>query len=449
MSKPMNCKTVICKVNGITLLNLKDIKNNNNSNYKNISTDKTFVLNGVSPQNQLPQEYYNEDDIETLEEFDGDNDVEEVMHSNDNSNELEAMEPMVPRGTAPIKKGIYEMEKVETSIESVRQYINTSRRNGKVWHQCRWVEDIKNNQVCNYGSKWSGAMVNHIRSHLGKLPSMSDYLLINCCVGTGVKPFRCLYCNKLFTIACNLKNHLRIHHGLKAKIILNGGRRVRQMSTPKNGVEVPIKAAEEEEEIEEEIKSSDTSKLRIFKPSFVNGKVTNNPYAAQRRTLPKRNVKRIHRYLDFEDDFEDEEDFRKVFQNDYNEEEAEEDNRKFYENTKEEEDYEEDDASRFVVKRRYNKKLWFVCVWNPRQCKYRSHLMNEVVNHVKKHQKIRQLVCNWNHCSASFASQEQLESHQLTHKRQKFFKCNFENCGFQTINETALKMHKIRHKRQM
>ena len=224
------------------------------------------------------------------------------------------------------------------------------------------------------------------------------------------------------------------------------------MST-KSGIEMPSTHPQEEgaEEFVEEVMFSDTSKLRIFKPSFVNGKGTNDPYATQRRTLPKRNVKKNQKYIDFEEDFEDEDDIREQIRTVYyNEEEAEEENRKFYEKTVEdEEDFIDDDASRFVVKRRYNKKLWFVCIWNPRQCKYRSHLMNEVVNHVKKHQNIRQLICNWNHCSASFATPQQLQSHQLIHKKQKFFKCNFENCGFQTINETALKMHKIRHKRHM
>ncbi|CAG2120151.1 unnamed protein product, partial [Medioppia subpectinata] len=216
---------------------------------------------------------------------------------------------------------------------TVRQYVVTTRKTGKVWHSCQWKTS---RGPCAYGSKWSGAMVNHIRS---------------------IKPFGCGYCRKSFTIACNLKNHLRIHHGLKAKIILNGGRK------RKFPVEKVVVTEESLQSLHSDAKSS--SKLRVFKPSFVNGKLASNAYAVQ-RDVPKRTIKKVQRYGNFVEDLDDDDDdeyneeaVNEDIDHHLDEEEAEEENRMFYEKTSDEteDNGEDDDLSSFLTKRRYNKKL--------------------------------------------------------------------------------------------
>ena len=214
-----------------------------------------------------------------------------------------------------------------------------------------------------------------------------------------------------------------------------------------------------DQEEEEEGEESETSKLRVFKPSFVNGKA-NSAYAPEKRVLPKRNVKKSQKYVDFAEDFDDDDieddrdDFELEGEHEVNEVEAEEENRRFYEKTVEdveeteaeaEPEEEDEDISQFVTRRQYNKVLWWVCLWSPRQCKYRSHQKQDVLNHVKKHQNLNQFVCN--DCGLSFANRQVLDSHQLSHAKHKFLKCNHSNCTFQTINETTMKMHKLRHKR--
>lgn len=246
---------------------------------------------------------------------------------------------------------------------------------------------------------------------------------------------------------------------MKTKIILNGGRRskgsIKTFDTYNDGDDEEKSGQKLDEEVI--IETNEVPKLRVFKPSFVNGKA-NNAYAQERRVLPKRNVKKSQKYVDFEEDFDDNdiEDEKKEFlEMEVNEEEAEEktqeQERLPYERTVKVEPKvkpqvgKDEEMSQFVTRRQYNKVLWWVCLWSPRLCKYRSHEKQDVLNHVKKHKNLNQFVCN--DCGLSFANRQVLDSHQLTHQKNKFLKCNHSNCAFQTINETTMKMHKIRHKR--
>lgn len=142
MAKLVVCQTVICKVNGITLLRL-DTNGQKANNARDATEEhlKFDISNGV------------DDEPITITAANDDNEAKEDNYD-------EQYEPM-----AQSSRNVFEMETVDTSIESVRQYVQTTRKNGKVWHQCRW--NRTNSEACSYGSKWSGAMVNHIRSHLG------------------------------------------------------------------------------------------------------------------------------------------------------------------------------------------------------------------------------------------------------------------------------------------
>jgi len=348
-------------------------------------------------------------------------------------------------GGKRIQQKVVEINEVNNGIESVREYVLTTRKYGKVWHQCKW-------NGCRYGSKWSGAMVNHCRSHLG------------------IKPFMCDNCGKLFTISCNLKNHLRVHHGVKAKIVSHNNRRKKRHNKEVN--------EEEEKQFEQvdnyqkntnHVKSDSqlsdqvmtSPKLRIFKPSFVNGYDGDNPYATQTRSANSQRIvinsrrigintrrlgmkyksRRSHRnsrYVKDEDGVEE-------YEEEEEEKEEEVEDKMDYEEGEEvhAEDDVEEDIAKFITKRKYNRKLWYKCIWN--QCKYQSYRRSALVFHVKKHMNFRPYKCNWPHCDASFIQKFQLMTHLLVHKGEKPYKCNFPNCMFSTVRAGALKIHKIRH----
>ncbi|XP_054152437.1 zinc finger protein 236-like [Oppia nitens] len=444
MAKQMNCKTVICKVNGITFLDL-----NQHSIDKCYSHSEDNGITAVATHNRSPPQtgltITDDINIDTTNQNNNtnvDNDSEDKLMTNTTSTSIvPKVSTRISRSVKMIKKKTIppvKVSKIDSSIESVRTYIMTTRKHGKVWHSCHYHQPDRP-LTCTYGSKWSGAIVNHIRSHLG------------------IKPFRCGYCQKPFTIACNLKNHLRIHHGVKAKIIL---KRIGNRNSFKvvNTYQQNTKRHVTDQTYFDDY-SDDNSKLRIFKPSFMNGTNDDNPYAttptSQRRDVPKRTAKKNPRYVDFEEDYDDyidddvqdnEDEEIEEPETHFNEEEAEVENTMFYERTNEDKT-ENDCFTKYITKRKYNKILWYVCLWNPRQCKYRSHEQKDVMTHIQKHLNISLFTCNWDQCSASFADQQQLINHQMSHTgAPQLLKCNYKNCQFKAFNEKTLRLHKNRHK---
>ena len=153
----MLCQTVICKVNGTTLLRL-----NSNDN----AVTSALTVTSDDKEDESSGEVANLEDFDEQNISNADNDHEDGHHE-------------TTKAICQSTGNVFEMETVDTSIESVRQYVQTTRKNGKVWHQCRWTDKRSSNESCSYGSKWSGAMVNHIRSHLGQcLLLMFDLLTI-------------------------------------------------------------------------------------------------------------------------------------------------------------------------------------------------------------------------------------------------------------------------------
>lgn len=73
-------------------------------------------------------------------------------------------------------------------------------------------------ELCNRGFTKHTNLRHHMLTHTGKyihLTSLTNFLSFNINSSKqqkGVKPFACLKCDKQFSLACNLKSHMKTHH---------------------------------------------------------------------------------------------------------------------------------------------------------------------------------------------------------------------------------------------